>query len=115
MSDTYDATYQAVRSRIGHCDTSEAVQSALREAFGNADHVIRNAMQDIASAYTDPHVVMRPKLSIEGDQWCALYGEDLMNGVVGFGASPYEAMAAFNRAWWEKIVPASATGSEVGK
>ncbi len=34
--------------------------------------------------------------------WCALYGDDLQNGVAGFGDSPQEAVAAFNRAWIRK-------------
>ena len=28
----------------------------------------------------------------DGDQWCALYGENLQEGVAGFGRTPAEAM-----------------------
>ena len=27
----------------------------------------------------------------DGDQWCCLYGKDIMNGIVGFGDTPYLA------------------------
>lgn len=28
----------------------------------------------------------------DGDQWCALYGENLQEGIAGFGDTPYNAM-----------------------
>lgn len=46
-----------------------------------------------------PCVLFRPAISIDGDQWCALYGENLQDGVAGFGDSPEAAMAAFDAAW----------------
>lgn len=52
-----------------------------------------------------PHVLMRPSLSIDGNQWCALYGDDLQNGLTGFGASPAEAMDDFNKNWRRKLKP----------
>ncbi|MCW0104448.1 hypothetical protein [Burkholderia pseudomallei] len=35
--------------------------------------------------------------------WCALYGPNLMEGVCGFGDSPAEAMADFDKNWLAKI------------
>lgn len=56
-----------------------------------------------------PSVMYRPELSQDGDAWIALYGRDLAVGVVGTGSTPAEAMAAFDRAWFEKArVPALA-------
>mgnify|MGYP003118711330 CR=1 FL=1 len=46
-----------------------------------------------------PHVLMRPTLSIDGNTWCALYGDNLRDGVAGFGGSPEEAMADFDKNW----------------
>lgn len=34
-------------------------------------------------------------LALDGDQWCALYGEDLPRGIAGFGPTPDEAVVAF--------------------
>ena len=48
---------------------------------------------------TRPSVMYRPSLSPDGDQWCALYGENLQEGVAGFGRTPAEAMADFDQAW----------------
>lgn len=59
-----------------------------------AEESLNNAIA--AGSY---HVLYQPRISIDGDQWCALYGENLQDGVAGFGNSPAEAMAAFDRAW----------------
>ena len=32
-----------------------------------------------------PSVLFRPDLSLDGNQFCALYGPDLMQGCAGFG------------------------------
>jgi hypothetical protein len=49
-----------------------------------------------------PHVLMRPRLTVDGGQYCALYGENLADGVAGFGATPAEAMADFDRNWYHQ-------------
>jgi hypothetical protein len=36
---------------------------------------------------------------MDGNKWCALYGEDLQSGCCGFGDSPEEAMDAFDVEW----------------
>lgn len=46
-----------------------------------------------------PHVLMRPRVYPDGNAWCALYGEDLVMGVAGFGDTPEEACADFDRNW----------------
>ncbi|MEQ1519700.1 MAG: hypothetical protein ABL936_00345 [Aestuariivirga sp.] len=42
---------------------------------------------------------LRPKISIDGNQWCVLYGENLQDGVAGFGDTPRLAVYDFNKAW----------------
>lgn len=106
MSDTYQAVYDAVRSRLGNCDVGSAVESVMRECgFGNYAEAAGRAIQESASCYNDPSAIYRPKLSIDGNQWCALYGDDLQSGVAGFGDSVYLAMCDFNKNWYAKIVP----------
>jgi hypothetical protein len=34
----------------------------------------------------------------DGDKWCVLYGENLQEGIAGFGATPDEAIRAFEMA-----------------
>ena len=47
--------------------------------------------------------LLHPKVFMDGDKWCVLYGEDLMNGVAGFGDSPILAVYDFNKAWKKEI------------
>ena len=108
MADTYQAVYDAIRSRIGNADIGGAVESALREA--NLSHyadMASRAAQESAYDAVRPHVLMRPSIGLDGTSWCALYGEDLMNGVAGFGETPAAAMAAFDKAWLTEKTPAA--------
>ena len=49
-----------------------------------------------------PSVLFRPKLSKDGNQWCALLGNNLQEGCAGFGDTPADAMWRFDTAWYKK-------------
>ena len=110
--ETYQAIYDAVRSRISGGNIAEAVSEAARQAFdisytvpviaqeiSMAAEYVRQAGEDMQK----PHVLMRPRIFIDGKDWCALYGDDLQSGVGGFGKSPAEAMADFDKNWKERL------------
>ncbi|WEM01112.1 MULTISPECIES: hypothetical protein [Delftia] len=106
MSDSYQPIYDAIRSRIGGCDVGQAVEMAIRSAFDNAGHLMACVAQEFsASAHEQqrPAVLFRPALSVDGNQWCALYGDNLQDGVAGFGNTPAEAMTDFDRQWYLKL------------
>lgn len=106
MSDSYQAIYDAVRSRIGGCDVSGAIESALRDAFGSAHQQMQSVSfewQTAAHEQQRPSVLMRPAIKRDGNQWCALYGDNLQDGVAGFGDSPAAAMYDFDRNWNAKL------------
>lgn len=67
---------------------------------------VANILGDLR-VYTEillsPHYLYKPTIMQDGDQWCALLGENSMVGVAGFGKSPAEACAAFDKAWYEKL------------
>jgi len=63
-----------------------------QEAFSQATH-----------GYGTPSAIYKPKLFVDGNQWCALLGTDLQSGVCGFGKSPQDAIHAFNQAWYEPL------------
>lgn len=46
--------------------------------------------------------MLKPKLTIDGNQYCWLLGENLQEGIAGFGDSPYEAMVDFNKSFYRK-------------
>lgn len=110
MSDAYQAIYDATRSRIGGADAQQAIETAVRSAFDTAQHYMACVSQEWAAAGQEqqrPSVLMRPAISIDGNQWCALYGDNLQDGVAGFGDSPDQAMREFDKAWGEKLKGAS--------
>ena len=86
MSDTYQAVYDAMMLHSGQ--------------LCGAISIIQHEVCYAASLHAAPSAVYRPALSIDGDQWCALYGENLQEGVAGFGDTPAKAMAAFDAAWY---------------
>jgi len=102
MSDTYQAVYDAVRSKISNADVGQAVSEAVNQQFSGACWAIEAIKHEFVSAGFEqqrPSVLYRPALSVDGNQWCALYGVDLQDGVAGFGESPAAAMLAFDAAW----------------
>ncbi len=46
-----------------------------------------------------PFMLLKPAVFPDGNQWCALYGDNLQDGVAGFGDSPEDAMWNFDKAW----------------
>ena len=54
--------------------------------------------QEISSYHATWFSVLKPKLTKDGDMWCALYGVNLQEGVAGFGCTPALALIAFERA-----------------
>lgn len=103
MSDSYQPIYDAVRSRIGSCDIERAAREAFDASF--AIERIRIAFEEAAQSMDTPAVLYRPRISIDGNKWCALYGDNVQDGVAGFGDSPHEAMHAFNIAWFQRLEP----------
>lgn len=115
MSDTYQAVYDAVRSRIGNPDVAAAVSDAIgihAQGLSYAIEAIKHEYVNAAMAQQRPCVLYRPAVSIDGDHWCALYGENLQDGVAGFGKSVEMAMQDFDSNW-HKQLPAAQAGVAV--
>lgn len=97
--DTYQAVYDAVRSKIGHCDPGQIIRDACHLDASFAIEGVRQDFRIVADEMQRPAAVFRPRIFPDGDQWCALYGDDLMAGVAGFGKTPSDAMHDFDRSW----------------
>ncbi len=83
---------------VGEQDVLQAqLETALRLSSA-AEIEIGTARQRATASF-----LYRPRLMIDGDQWCALLGENLQDGIAGSGDSPAEACAAFDTAWHEKL------------
>lgn len=46
-----------------------------------------------------PFMLLRPPVYPDGNMWCALYGDNLQEGVAGFGETPEKAAADFDNNW----------------
>lgn len=63
------------------------------------DEHILNEQYQCALEMRRPFIQLRPKMFPDGDMWCALYGDNLQEGVCGFGKTPEEASYNFDIAW----------------
>lgn len=102
MSEYSQDVYNAAYSRFGG-DYQGAVERAARDAFSCEWWRVQHEFSNAAIAMQDAHVLMRPQIFIDGDHWCALYGENLQEGVAGFGKSPAAAMMDFDTNWHKKL------------
>ena len=87
---SYQAIYDAAFQQF---DISYLIQQAS------------NAITNVELEHVRPSVLFRPKVSLDGNQWCALYGDNLQEGVAGFGRSPSEACYAFDLEWTKEPAP----------
>ncbi len=78
-------------------------QSMAANAICHAAAMAGEEARISAAEYSRPSVVWRPRLFVDGNQWCALFGENLQDGVAGFGDSPANAMWDFDKAWSMKL------------
>jgi hypothetical protein len=79
----------------------EQIESSQRQAHQEKEHYER--MCDIGEKRMLTLIsVLKPKLSKDGNMWCYLYGENLQEGVAGFGESPYQAMVEFDENFRKK-------------
>ena len=101
MSDTYQAIYDAVRSKISGGNIGGAVSEAACRAFDISNVVVRAQEQVyvVADEMRRPSVLFRPEVSLDGDKYCVLYGRDLMEGCAGFGDTLDQAMRDFDENW----------------
>lgn len=70
---------------------------------------VKRGIQDVLDAglysyFEVPRITISPRLFKDGNMWCALLGNNVQDGIVGFGESPYKALMAFKE---EMIKPIS--------
>lgn len=53
----------------------------------------------IRGKLTAPHVLLKPKFGRDGNQYYFLYGDNLQEGVAGFGDTPEKAAEDFDNNW----------------
>jgi hypothetical protein len=78
---------------------SQENQSLIVDGVCHEAMMAGRTWREVAWQYERPSVMFRPKVFIDEGVWCALYGENLQDGVCGYGESPDKAMRAFDNAW----------------
>lgn len=93
-------------SQTGASSQWHGIRSVVRtfdgknlECAETASEVAAAVDSPIVAMYQAPSAIYRPAISKDGDQWCALYGDNLQDGVAGFGDTPELAMADFDKNW----------------
>lgn len=76
-------------------------QAILNQQYANAcmDARTADARFEVALDAKRPFMLLRPRVYPDGDMWCVLYGENIQEGVAGFGETPEKAAIAFDLAW----------------
>lgn len=86
--------------------SDEAIQRGIENVYCHAS-MLAQQNEDIRCSreamMVEPFCVYGAQVFKDGDKWCALLGKDINKNVKGYGASPAEAVAAFNKAWYEKL------------
>jgi hypothetical protein len=63
-------------------------------------YMVQQIVAEAAGQLTRPFIMLKPAIYPDGSQWCALYGENLQEGVAGFGDTPEAASRAFDKEWY---------------
>lgn len=69
-------------------------------AICHAASMVQNSIQQEISGYGEPSAIYRQKVFRDGNSWCALYGDNIQEGVCGFGDTPAAAIYDFNQCWY---------------
>lgn len=84
---------------------NDADSRRAADAISHAASAIQYAFQSTVNSYGEFSIMLRPKVFRDGNKWCALYGEDIQEGVCGFGDSPRAALTAFDVAMRTPLTP----------
>ena len=82
---------------------SEEKQNMIVDAIVHATAMHQEVIRGDSSESIRPSVLYKPKLGREGNQWGVLYGDNLQDGVAGFGKSPDAAMRDFDNEWIKNL------------
>lgn len=107
MSDSYQAIYDAVRSRISGGDIGQAVRDVAFQQF-DISHQLAILQQEFMIAAGEmgrPCVVFKPTIQADGDAWTVLLGPDPQVGIFATGATPAEAMMNWDQEFYKGKTP----------
>ncbi len=84
--------------------TQNQIDLAVANAIGMIPVQLQEAIRYTEGQWTRPCVLMRPSIGRDGNKWSVLYGDNIMDGVCGFGDTPEEAMRDFDSNWHKQKI-----------
>ena len=80
-------------------------QTIISESISHAATMVQHTAQAMLTEYERPCVIFKPTPSMDGNMYCVLFGENLQEGVAGFGKTMAEAMYDFDCNWYGRENP----------
>jgi len=77
---------------------SNSIMSAAVQAANTQERASSYA-QEVELERLRPFYLLKPAVYKDGNQWCALYGENIAIGVCAFGDTPAKAATNFDIVW----------------
>ncbi|KKK71101.1 hypothetical protein LCGC14_2917320 [marine sediment metagenome] len=89
----------------------EQIESSQRQDFEVRQHQEKMNLIVEQEEY-NLFVLIKPKLYKDGNQWCCLYGSDTIEGIAGFGDTPYKAIQNWDSEWQKSLLQSPTGGGE---
>lgn len=80
----------------------EQIESSQRQHHETIHHSERMNVVNEQSEY-NKFTMLRPKLFKDGNSWCVLFGENIQEGIAGFGKTPHLAILGWNKNWHNPV------------
>jgi hypothetical protein len=80
----------------------DQVESSQRQWYDTLQHQDKMNLI-IEQIEYNKFAMLKPKVSIDGNQYCVLYGENLQEGIAGFGDTLYLAILDFNKSFYTPL------------
>lgn len=74
---------------------SDSSQRQHHEIFRHESDMNYHVTKEEYNLFT----MLKPKIFIDGNHWCVLLGDNIQEGISGFGDTPYLAILEFNKAF----------------
>lgn len=69
----------------------EQIESSQRQHHNEIYHQMKVEILETEQQYKR-FAMLKPKVYFDGNMWCVLYGENQMEGIVGFGETIHKAI-----------------------
>lgn len=81
----------------------EQIESSQRQRHEEIEHEARMYAEQLKIDYT-LFSILRPKFGKDGNQWFVLHGENIQEGICGFGDTLHDAIVDFNSDFKKRTV-----------